>query len=105
MFCRLGFLLGASQQAFLQKYSIKWIPGIVKIGCFQGKRRAVLGLVLCKPDCLPGASLLSQLLKLSYKIKLHKQGVSPQDITQEKIMPFYIYKLSTQFFLDISCAD
>ena len=81
---RLGFLLGASQQAFLQKGSMKWIPGIVKIGCFQGKRRAVLGLVLCRPDCLPGASLLCQLLKLSYKIKLHQQGVSPQAITQEK---------------------
>ena len=27
--------------------------------------------------------MLSQLLKLSYKIKLHQQGVSPQAITQE----------------------
>ena len=54
--------------------------------------------------------MLCQLLKLSYKIKLHQQGVSPQAITQEKnhisknCLPFFfnLFVLQTRLFAKTS---
>ena len=56
--------------------------------------------------------MLSQVLKLSYKIKLHQQGVSPQAITQEKkhisknCLPnfFLIFVVQTRSFFTLSGA-